>query len=410
MKNVKKAVVWLLVMAFALSIAACGNTGEKVSSQPTGTSSAPAPSDTPSKTPEASKTEKEKIVIAHLAPLTGDASFQGQILVNCAKMAVDEINANGGINGAQIEYIPVDETSTTATGIEAVRKAIALNPAAVIGPNRSGTILAAEELWKEAKIPFITDGTNAQTTQKGNPYTFRIQIASTYWIPILARTAKEHYNVTKPAVIYGTNEYSKGLWDATEPALKQYGLKPVTVQTYNDGDRDFTAQLLKIKESGADALFCYGYEAEIGMILKQRVQLGMKDLLVFGERGCSSPAIEQLAGKDNIEGLVCSTTLSQGDPETGRQEFIKKYTEKYNGAISPTHTNHYDSIYILADIIGRVGSDHEKIREELAKLDYTGALGRYQADSEGNLVHTIYTQVFKDGKWNLLLQEDYPVK
>lgn len=257
----------------------------------------------------------DKIVIAHLAPLTGDASFQGQILVNAAQMAVDEINAKGGINGVPIEFIPVDETSSTNTGIEAVRKAIELKPVAVIGPNRSGTILAAEALWKEAKIPFITDGTNAGTTQKGNPYTFRIQIPSTYWIPILAHTAKEYYNVQKPAVLYGTNEYSKGLWDATEPALAQYGLKAVTVQTYNDGDRDFTAQLLEIKKAGADALFLYGYEAEMGVILRQRVELGMKDLLVFGERGCSSPAIEQLAGINNIEGLVCSTTLSQGDPD-----------------------------------------------------------------------------------------------
>lgn len=347
--------------------------------------------------------------IAHLAPLTGDASFQGQILVNAAKMAVDEINAKGGINGVPIEYIPVDETSSTTSGIEAVRKAIALNPVAVIGPNRSGTILAAENLWKRAKIPFITDGTNADTTKKSNPYTFRIQIASTYWIPILARTAKEYYNVQKPAVIYGTNEYSKGLWDATEPALTQYGLKAVTVQTYNDGDRDFTAQLLKIKAAGADALFCYGYEAEIGMILRQRVELGMKDLLVFGERGCSSPAIEQIAGTANIEGLVCSTTLSQGDPDPKRQEFIKKYTGSFKEGLSPTHVNHYDSIYILADIIGRVGTNHEKVRNELAKLDYQGALARYQADKEGNLVHTIYTQVFQDGQWKLLLQEDYPV-
>jgi len=354
-------------------------------------------------------TPQKTYKIAHLAPLTGDASFQGQILVNAAKLAVEEINAKGGINGVPIEYIPVDETSSTATGIEAVRKAIALNPVAVIGPNRSGTILAAENLWKQAKIPFITDGTNAQTTKKGNPYTFRIQIESTYWIPILARTAKEYYNVTKPAVIYGTNEYSKGLWDATEPALAQYGLKAVTVQTYNDGDRDFSAQLLKIKEAGADALFCYGYEAEIGIILRQRFELGMGKLLVFGERGCSSPAIEQIAGTANIEGLVCSTTLSQGDPGESRQTFIKKYTSSFKEGLSPTHVNHYDSIYILADIIGRVGGDSEKIREELAKLDFNGALARYQADKEGNLVHAIYTQVFENGKWKLLLKEEYPV-
>lgn len=350
----------------------------------------------------------ESYRIVHLAPLTGDASFQGQILVNAARMAVDEINANGGINGVPIEYLTVDETSSTATGIEAVRKAIDLNPVAVIGPNRSGTILAAEDLWRQAQIPFITDGTNAETTRKGNPYTFRIQIASTYWIPILAHTAKEYYGVEKAAIIYGTNEYSKGLFDATAPALEQYGIEQAIVQTYNDGDRDFTAQLLRIKASGAQALFTYGYEAEIGMILRQRMQLGMGDLLIFGERGCSSPAVAEVAGLENIEGLVASTTLSQADPDPKRQAFIKKYAENFpNEPMSPTHVNHYDSIYILADIIGRVGDDRDKIREELANLDYEGTLAHYRADGEGNLVHTIYTQVFRDGQWELLLEENH---
>jgi len=354
--------------------------------------------------------QPESYRIVHLAPLTGDASFQGQILINCAQMAVDEINAAGGINGVPIEFIPVDETSSTTTGIEAVLKAIELDPVAVVGPNRSGTILAAEHHWKEAKIPFITDGTNAQTTKVGNPYTFRIQVESTYWIPILARTARDYFDVERPAVLYGTNEYSKGLFDATSAAFEQYGLEPVIVQTYNDGDRDFTAQLLKIQAAGADALFVYGYEAELGMIIKQRTQLGMGDLIVFGERGCASPAVEEVAGLENIEGLVAATTLSFGDPNPSVQEFIRKYNERFDLAMSPTHTNHYDSIYILADIIGRVGADREAIREELSKLDFQGALAHYQADSEGNLVHTIYTQVFEDGEWKLLLVENIPIK
>ena len=129
--------------------------------------------------------QPESYRIVHLAPLTGDASFQGQILVNAAKMAVDEINANGGINGVPIEYLTVDETSSTATGIEAVRKAIDLNPVAVIGPNRSGTILAAEDLWREAKIPFITDGTMQIPPGRATPIRsaskLHLRIGSPFW-------------------------------------------------------------------------------------------------------------------------------------------------------------------------------------------------------------------------------------
>lgn len=407
MKEAKKLLVFLMLAIFTLSLMACGGEDEPVSGE---TSKTETQKEAEKDDDNQASDDVEKITITHLAPLTGDASFQGQIIINGAQMAVDEINAKGGINGALIEYIPVDETSSTATGIEAVRKALELNPVAVVGPNRSGTILAAEELWREAEVPFVTDGTNADTTKKGNPYTFRMQIPSTFWIPILAKTAKEHYDVEKPAVIYGNNEYAQGLWDATKPALVEYGLEAVEIQTYNDGDKDFTAQLLAVKESGADALFVYGYEAEIGTILRQRVELGMEDLLVFGERGCSSPAVEEVAGIENIEGLVCSTTLSQGDPSPDVQDFIKKYKETFDEGLSPTHVSHYDTIYMLADIIAEVGTDSAKITEALADIEYQGKLGNYVADKEGNLVHTIHTQVFENGEWKMLLTEEYPVE
>ena len=347
--------------------------------------------------------------IAHLSPLTGSASSYGYYMVNAAKMAVEEINAKGGVNGVLLEYMEIDETSNSAQAIDAAYKAVAWDPLVILGPNRSGGVLAAEFVWKEAKIPTITDGTSAETTRKGNPYTFRMQISSEYWIPLLVRTAVEVYKSKKIAVMYGLNDYSKANWVATEPAMKKYGITPVTVQTFNDGDQDFTAQLLKVKASGADALFVYSYTPEIGMILKQRAELGMPNLLVFSERAASVPSVEDLAGTKNYEGLVCTTTLSPGDPRPGVQKFIKDYEAKYKHIVSSTHINHYDSVYIVADILKRVGPDREKIRQELAKLDYVGVLGRYVADKEGNFVHTMYTQVRENGKWKLLLTEEYPV-
>ncbi len=347
--------------------------------------------------------------IAHLSPLTGSASSYGYYMVNAAKMAVEEINAKGGVNGVLLEYMEIDETSNSAQAIDAAYKAVAWDPLVILGPNRSGGVLAAEFVWKEAKIPTITDGTSAETTRKGNPYTFRMQISSEFWIPLLVRTAVEVYKSKKIAVMYGLNDYSKANWVATEPAMKKYGITPVTVQTFNDGDQDFTAQLLKVKASGADALFVYSYTPEVGMILKQRAELGMPNLLVFSERAASVPSVEDLSGTKNYEGLVCTTTLSPGDPRPGVQKFIKDYEAKYKHIVSSTHINHYDSVYIVADILKRVGPDREKIRQELAKLDYVGVLGHYVADKEGNFVHTMYTQVRENGKWKLLLTEEYPV-
>jgi branched-chain amino acid transport system substrate-binding protein len=361
------------------------------------------------------KDQPKSIKIAHLAPLTGGASSYGFYMVNAAKMAVEEINAKGGVklpDGSQvkIEYTEVDETSNSAGAIEGTKKAISLEPLVILGPNRSGGVLAAEKLWKEAKIPAITDATSQETTRQGNPYTFRMQISSDFWIPLLVKTAAEKYNVKQPAVIYGLNDYSKANWVATEPALAKYNLKPVIVKTFNDNDQDFSAQLLEIKKAKPDALFLYAYPPEEGKIIRQRSELGMKDVPIFSERTGSVPAVYELAGKENFEGMVCTTTLSPGDPDPKVQEFIKQYETKHKQIISSTHVNHYDSVYIVAEVIGKVGADREKIREALSKLDYKGLMGHYQADKEGNLVHHMHSQIWKDGKWTMLMSEKYPIE
>lgn len=392
-----KAIIVVLALALTLALLVTGCSQQKPQAQQ------------PQQQQPAEKKE-DTIRIVHLAPLTGSAASYGYYMVNAAKMAVEEINAAGGINGKKIEYIEVDETSNSAQAVEATKKAISLNPVVILGPNRSGGVLAAEYLWKEAKIPAITDATSAETTRKGNPYTFRMQVPSEKWMPILAKTAVERYKVKKPAIIYGLNDYSKANYLAILPALEKYGIKPVTVQTFNDGDQDFTAQLLAAKKAGADALFIFSYTPEIGKMLKQRAELGMKNIPVFAERAATVPDVENLAGKENYEGLITSTTMCTGDPDPKIQEFVKKYESKYKQVISATHVNHYDSVYIVADIIKRVGTDREKIREELSKLDYQGALGHYRADKEGNLMHWMYTQVRKDGKWVLLDKEEFPVQ
>ena len=189
--------------------------------------------------------------------------------------------------------------------------------------------------------------------------------------------------------------------------MTKYGLKPITVQTFNDNDQDFSVQLLAIKNSGADAIFLYAYTPEVGKITRQRTELGMKEIPVFSERAASDPAAVNLAGAENFEGMVTSTTLCTGNPDPKIQEFIKKYTAKY-GVPSATHLNHYDSVYIAADLVSKVGLDREKLREALAKLDYQGLLGHYTADKEGNLVHHMSTQVWKGGSWQCLDSETYP--
>ncbi len=214
-------------------------------------------------------------------------------------------------------------------------------------------------------------------------------------------------------MISGLNDYSESMAREVIPGFEKYGIKLVANETLNDGDTDFSAQLIAIKNANADALFAFAYTQELGIIFRQRMDLGMGDIKVYSERSTSVPEVIKIAGIENYEGIVSSTTLSLGDPDPKIQEFFKKFAELYpdDGGISPTHINHYDSVYIIKSIVEKVGLDSEKIREELANLkDFKGTLGTYSADSKGNFVHHMFVQIYEDGQWKVLDKQDYPLE
>ncbi len=405
----KKVFAWALVVAMiaALAVGCAGNTNKPADPGTT------APADPGTSTPAAGE---QVLRICHVSPRSGSAANYGFFMHHASEMAVKEINDAGGFKGPngetiKIEYHQIDETSNSAQTVEAVQKAVSLKPHVILGPNRSGGVTAAENVWSDAKIPTITDptGTNTNNTD----YTFRMQIASPYWVPLLVQTAVERYDMKRPAIISGLNDYSEAMMREMEPALEKYGLKFVAQETFNDGDTDFSAQLLAIKNANPDALFAYAYTTELGLIFRQRMDLDMGSIRVYSERSTSVPEVIKIAGIENYNGIVSTTTLSLGDPDTKVQDFFKKYTEMFpdDGGISPTHINHYDSVYIIKSIVEKVGLDTEKITAELAALkDFQGTLGVYTSDSKGDLVHHMFTQIYEDDQWKLLDKMEFPIE
>ena len=405
----KKLFAWTLVVAMVAMLAVgCASTPAATPNTPT-TPNAPATPNTPAGPAE------QTLVIAHISPQTGAAANYGFFMHHASLMATEEINAAGGITGPNgekimIEHHMVDETSNSAQTVESAQKAVSLNPHVILGPNRSGGVIAAENVWTDAKIPTITDptGTNTNNTE----YTFRMQIASPYWVPLLAKTAIETEGRTRLAMMAGLNDYSEAMAREVEPALKAANMELVANETFNDGDTDFSAQWLAVKNANPDGVFLFGYGAEVSIIIRQRTELGMKDIRLYGER-FTVPAVIEAAGVENFTNIVTTTTLSMGDPRPEVQAFFKKYNERFpeDKGVSPTHINHYDSVYIIADIVSRVGVDSEKIRDELANLkDFKGALATYSADSAGDLVHHMFTQKCETAEvWEVMDFMEFPL-
>jgi len=199
----------------------------------------------------------EPIVFGMVAPMTGDAAEYGTQLERGVRLAVDEINAAGGINGRQVELDICDdkcdpyEASLCAQKMTANEKIFA-----VIGHVCSSCTLAAGPIYDKAGLTDMTvSSTNPEVTKKGWTHVFRTVANDGMQGPLIADLAFNKLGKSKVAIIYANNDYGKGLLDATQPAITKLGAEVVAVETFAPGvDKDFSAQLTKIAQAGADVL------------------------------------------------------------------------------------------------------------------------------------------------------------
>ncbi|ACZ19038.1 Extracellular ligand-binding receptor [Thermanaerovibrio acidaminovorans DSM 6589] len=314
-----------------------------------------------------------EIKIGYLAALTGDYAGYGQTELRAAQLAVEEINAKGGVLGNKLVLVPYDWRTRAEDAVNAVRRMIDQDKVvAIIGANASGANIATAPIVNKAKVPQIgTVSTNPLVTvdEKGKvrPYSFRICFTDPYQGKVLANLAAVKLGKKKGAMLYDVaSDYSQGLREFCIKEFEKLGGKIVADEAYKGTDTDFRAQLTNVRNSGADVLFLPGMGKDMALIIKQARELGMKDLVIMGGDGYADFMYE-IAG-NALVGTYWVNHTSLEDP--GMQPFFKAYKEKYkdeckefvNGVLA------YDSVYWLADAIKRAGKvDGTAIAQALEK-------------------------------------------
>lgn len=314
-----------------------------------------------------------EIKIGYLAALTGDYAGYGQTELRAAQLAVEEINAKGGVLGHKLVLVPYDWRTRAEDAVNAVRRMIDQDKVvAIIGANASGANIATAPIVNKAKVPQIgTVSTNPLVTvdEKGKvrPYSFRICFTDPYQGKVLANLAAVKLGKKKGAMLYDVaSDYSQGLREFCIKEFEKLGGKIVADEAYKGTDTDFRAQLTNVRNSGADVLFLPGMGKDMALIIKQARELGMKDLVIMGGDGYADFMYE-IAG-NALVGTYWVNHTSLEDP--GMQPFFKAYKEKYkdeckefvNGVLA------YDSVYWLADAIKRAGKvDGTAIAQALEK-------------------------------------------
>lgn len=343
--------------------------------------------------------------VAVVAPFTGSGSILGDYIRNAFAMAVDEINAKGGVRGRQIEYVIYDDAAAPATSINVVTKAILNDKVdAMFGPNMSSCVLAVHQIAKDNKIPMLVGATSPSFgfDRVGNEWLFRLRADDEVKVINLVKYAVDHLGLKKPAIINGSTDYCVVAKDVAVREFEKRGIKVVAMEQIKEGEKDATGQLLKIKKAAPDCLIGLTHEPEAAVTMRQFRQLGFRNVEVLGFTAWGVPAFTDLAGAA-AEGVISVQGFTPEYKDAKVQEFVAKYKARYGSLPSDPAQAYYDGAYLLANVIEKVGFDREAIRKGLSELkDFSGVQGPLTCDAKHNFTNFSLISKFKGGSWNII--------
>ena len=330
-------------------------------------------------------TAAEPVLIGHYGSMTGKEATFGQSTDNGIRLAVEEINAAGGLNGRPLQVITYDTKGESGEAGKAVTRLITSDKVtAVLGEVASTLSLAGGAVCQERKVPMISPSSTNPAVTRGRDYVFRVCFIDPFQGMVVAKFAHENLKKDKVAVLYDQSAaYSKGLRDEFKKALKKMGGTIVADEAYSGGDQDFSAQLTTIKASGAQAIFVPGYYTDVGNIALQARKLGIgKEVPLLGGDGWDSEQLAKIAG-EAIEGSYYSNHYAPDQATDDVKVFVEKYKAAYGGQTPDgLAALGYDAALILADALKRSNCEGGKaLRDAIASTKgFKGVTGMITID------------------------------
>ena len=335
--------------------------------------------------------------------LTGAVSSYGSAEYDAVKLAVEEINAAGGINGKQIDLVGLDNKSDAAeVASTAMRLVTKEKVVAMIGPATTGNIKASIPAATEGQIPLIAPSATADdVTEDANggvqKYVFRICFEDSFQGGVMARFADTSLGAKK-AVIIGDNssDYAKGLAKEFKAVFPG---EIVAEESYTDTDTDFSAIITSVKNKDFDVLFIPGYYGQAGLIIKQAREAGIT-VPIIGADGFDSPELANLAGKSNLNDVYFSAHFSTKSESEKVQNFITNFNAEYGTDPNAFSALAYDGVYMLKQAIEDAGTeDPEKVTEALGNIKgFDGVTGTITVNEKHNAVKSAIVIGLKDGE------------
>ncbi len=344
-------------------------------------------------------TAQADIQVGCIFPMTGTIAFIGEAMTQGTQLVVDEINAQGGINGEKIVLKIEDSRSDPKEANNAVAKVLEVDKIRILlGPARSGSVLASTPLVDKAKAVLMAPVSTHPDVPKADKGIFRTCPSDGAQGAVGAVFAKE-LGLKRVAVIYKNDDYGKGLADVFSAKAKELGIDIPLMVKYSPKDQDFRTQLTKIKAKKVDGLYIVA-NMQTPNIVKQAKLLKLKATLI-GAEGTKDPQILKRAGQD-MEGMWCtSPPYWDESPDPATQKFVKAFKAKYPDKEPRMFAAMaYDGMLALGEAMKAQGSDPMKIREGLLALkDLPGATGAITMLPNGDVEKPFAVFKVENGKY-----------
>lgn len=366
----KKTIGLVLAGAMVLSLAACGQ-GNGGSAQDDGTT----------------------FRIGSIGPLTGNNAIYGNAVMNGAQMAVDEINADGGINGVQLEFDFQDDESDAERAVNAYNQLKDWGMDMLVGTVTSSPCEAVVARSNEDNMFQITpSATSVNSIQYENA--FRMCFSDPSQGTASADYIAENGLASKIGIIYDSSDtYSSGIASAFESEAQAKGLEIVSKEAFTgESNTDFSVQLQKAKDAGAELLFLPIYYTQTALILAQADTIGFEPL-IFGSDGFDGILDVDNFDKSLAEGVMFLTPFSTNSTDELTQNFVQKYEEQFGGTPNQFAADAYDSVYVIKQAAEQAGLTADMSASEMCdalktamtEISFTGLTGKdiqWGADGE----------------------------
>jgi branched-chain amino acid transport system substrate-binding protein len=342
------------------------------------------------------------IKIPNIIELSGGGATVGTNWKNGASMAVEEINAAGGILGKKIEMEFIDTGSDPGRARTGIQRALDDKPVAIFGPIYSGSVSATLGMTNEAGVPQIIGGEAGNLTAQGSKYLFRTSFGQNVSMPKIANYLRDGAKVKNLAIVYVNNDFGKGGRNAIMKELETRGIKVVADLSTEAGQADFAADVVKVKGANADAVFVYTNEEEAARFLIEAKKQGLT-IPMIGETTLLGQKVIDLA-KDAANGVKGHVGLTADAPNPLVQAFSKKFEEKYKYRSDHNGMKGYIAPYMIKAAAEKAGKLEPKaiadaLRGMTISPDKTpGILIEASWDDTGEIDRISYLAEVKDGK------------